>query len=379
MRPPGRSSTCSPERPAQPLRRSRTASCFAVGATPGEPFVAPRLGGDGRHRSRRQSRASSTRRAPRCARSPCRRSSPGVSPTTSPASKRSTATATRPSPHLRRALALGAAEAARARSRRRRPRVAARRRALAGARRMNVVHVDELDAIAMPDGFVWRPVRRRFDIRAFGVNAYSRARRRRARSSRSTPRSGLGHEEIYLVLRGRARFTIDGNEHELGAGELVFVRDPALRRGAVALDADTIVLALGGEAGRGLPRLRLGGDVRGRAGRAARGLGRGDPRCTSRRSSSSPTTPACSTTSPAWRHARAALRRAGAPEARRRARSVMGAARARTPTSPPSATSPAFPRPSGGRTRSVRSCDPAGGRRREASASRRPGRPRQIR
>ncbi|MDT7539971.1 MAG: hypothetical protein QOI82_3556, partial [Actinomycetota bacterium] len=52
-----------------------------------------------------------------------------------------------------------------------------------------------------------------------------------------------------VVLRGRALFTVDGNEHELGAGQLVFVRDPELRRGAVALDAETVVLALGGKPG----------------------------------------------------------------------------------------------------------------------------------
>ena len=38
---------------------------------------------------------------------------------------------------------------------------------------MSVVHVDELQAIEMADGFVWRPVRRHFGIRAFGVNAYT--------------------------------------------------------------------------------------------------------------------------------------------------------------------------------------------------------------
>jgi tetratricopeptide (TPR) repeat protein len=51
------------------------------------------------------------------------------------------------------------------------------------------------------------------------------------------------------VLRGRTLFTIDGNEHELGAGQFVFVREPSLRRGAIALDADAIVLALGGTPG----------------------------------------------------------------------------------------------------------------------------------
>ena len=113
---------------------------------------------------------------------------------------------------------------------------------------MSWTHIDELDRIEMPDGFVWRPVRRRFDIRAFGVNAYS-APEAGAPIVETHTESQLGHEEIYLVLRGRARFSIDGNDHELGAGELVFVSDPSLQRGAVALDADTIVLALGGKPG----------------------------------------------------------------------------------------------------------------------------------
>jgi tetratricopeptide (TPR) repeat protein len=112
---------------------------------------------------------------------------------------------------------------------------------------MNLAHIDELDQIEMPDGFVWRPVRRHFGIRAFGTNAY-------------TPGAGgqiveehteqiLGHEEIYLVLRGRVRFTVGGDEHELGQGQLVFVRDPSLRRGAVALTDDAAVLAVGGKPG----------------------------------------------------------------------------------------------------------------------------------
>jgi tetratricopeptide (TPR) repeat protein len=42
---------------------------------------------------------------------------------------------------------------------------------------------------------------------------------------------------------------VDGNEHELAPGQLVFLRDPALKRGAIALDDDTVVLALGGKPG----------------------------------------------------------------------------------------------------------------------------------
>ncbi len=113
---------------------------------------------------------------------------------------------------------------------------------------MSVTHIDELDRIEMPDGFVWRPIRRRFGIRAFGVNAYT-ALETGGQLVEEHSESTLGHEEIYLVLRGRARFTVDGDEHELGAGQLVFVRDPGLKRGAVALDEDTVVLAIGGKPG----------------------------------------------------------------------------------------------------------------------------------
>ncbi len=113
---------------------------------------------------------------------------------------------------------------------------------------MSVTHVDDLDRIEMPNGFVWRPVRRHFGIRAFGVNAYTASEVGGPVVEEHTE-SQLGHEEIYLVLRGRALFTIGGNEHELAAGQLVFVRDPALERGAIALDGDTVVLALGGKPG----------------------------------------------------------------------------------------------------------------------------------
>jgi tetratricopeptide (TPR) repeat protein len=113
---------------------------------------------------------------------------------------------------------------------------------------MSITHVDELYRIEMPDGFVWRPIRRHFDIRAFGVNAYS-ALEAGGQIVEEHTENQLGHEEIYLVLRGRALFTVDGNDHELGAGQLVFLRDPQLRRGAVALEEDTVVLALGGKPG----------------------------------------------------------------------------------------------------------------------------------
>jgi tetratricopeptide (TPR) repeat protein len=112
---------------------------------------------------------------------------------------------------------------------------------------MNLAHIDELDAIELPDGFTWRPVRSHFGIQAFGVNAYTAGSGGLIVEEHTEER--LGHEEIYLVLRGRVRFTIGDAEHELDQGQLVFVRDPSLRRAGVALTDDAAVLAVGGKPG----------------------------------------------------------------------------------------------------------------------------------
>ena len=112
---------------------------------------------------------------------------------------------------------------------------------------MNLAHVDELDAVELPDGFAWRPVRRHFDIHAFGVNAYTPGAGGRVVEEHTEGPNG--HEEMYVVLRGRVRFTLGDDEHELGPGQLVHLRDPAVRRGAVAITDDAAVLAIGGKPG----------------------------------------------------------------------------------------------------------------------------------
>jgi tetratricopeptide (TPR) repeat protein len=112
---------------------------------------------------------------------------------------------------------------------------------------VNLTHIDELDAVEMPDGFTWKPVRRHFGIKAFGVNVYTPGATKQIVEEHTEGQ--LEHEEIYLVLRGRVKFTVDGNEHELGQGQLVFVRDPSLKRAGVALTDDAAVLAIGGKPG----------------------------------------------------------------------------------------------------------------------------------
>jgi tetratricopeptide (TPR) repeat protein len=61
-----------------------------------------------------------------------------------------------------------------------------------------------------------------------------------------TDDQAAGHEELYLVLAGRARFRIGADEVDAPSGTFVAVTDPAARRGALALEPGTSVLAVGG-------------------------------------------------------------------------------------------------------------------------------------
>lgn len=55
-------------------------------------------------------------------------------------------------------------------------------------------------------------------------------------------------EELFLVVKGRARFTCDGEDVELGPGELVYAK-PEVVREAVALETPTVLFLVGGVPG----------------------------------------------------------------------------------------------------------------------------------
>ncbi len=109
-----------------------------------------------------------------------------------------------------------------------------------------VAHVDELEELPINQGeFVWRPVRRRFGISAFGTNAYTAKAGQRVLEEHYEKD---GHEEMYVVLRGRATFMLGDDEIDAPAGTLVFAR-PGTKRGAIAAEDDTAVLAVGAKPG----------------------------------------------------------------------------------------------------------------------------------
>ena len=90
-------------------------------------------------------------------------------------------------------------------------------------------------------------VRRYFGLSGFGCNAYSTS----AGNALIVPHdeSAYGQEELYLVVEGRARFVCDGEEVELGAGE-VLVASPEVRREAYAVESPTTLFLVGGIPGR---------------------------------------------------------------------------------------------------------------------------------
>jgi Cupin domain len=111
-----------------------------------------------------------------------------------------------------------------------------------------IAHIDELESFPIEglDGLTWRPVRRHFGIGAFGVNAYTAG----AAGQRVVEehREEDGHEELYVIVSGRATFTLDGEKHDAPAGTLVHCR-PGTLRGAVAAEPGTTVLGIGAKPG----------------------------------------------------------------------------------------------------------------------------------
>jgi hypothetical protein len=108
----------------------------------------------------------------------------------------------------------------------------------------SVVKLDEIKPVSYL-GSNLIPVRYTLGLRAMGVNAWTAGE-----GGQLVPphAEGGGDEELYVVLRGRARFTVAGETTDAPVGTLVFV-PPEVERTAVAEEADTIVMAIGGTIG----------------------------------------------------------------------------------------------------------------------------------
>lgn len=89
------------------------------------------------------------------------------------------------------------------------------------------------------------PVRHELGLRAFGANAWTNDA-----GGQVVPKHGesSGNEELYVVVRGSATFTVDDRSFDAPAGTLVHVVSGETRE-AVANEPGTIVLAVGATRG----------------------------------------------------------------------------------------------------------------------------------
>jgi quercetin dioxygenase-like cupin family protein len=113
---------------------------------------------------------------------------------------------------------------------------------------VKTLRLEDVEGIPVFGTLVWRPVRKTLGITAFGINAYTAAAAGDEVVEEHTEQQ-LGHEEIYLVVAGRATFTVDGKDVDAPAGTLVYLDDVAARRHAVAKEPNTTVVAIGGVPG----------------------------------------------------------------------------------------------------------------------------------
>ena len=112
---------------------------------------------------------------------------------------------------------------------------------------VRVAQIHEVPAAAAPvEGLTWHPVRHTLDIKSFGTNAYTAAA---AGDLVVEPHDEDEFEELYVVLSGAARFTVDDETFDAPAGTLVLVTPPS-HRVAHATDPDTTILAVGAVPGR---------------------------------------------------------------------------------------------------------------------------------
>lgn len=118
--------------------------------------------------------------------------------------------------------------------------------------RWEVVNLADIEGSPLGrDGTVFKPVRRRLNVLAFGINAYEAERDgvELIHDHDELSETHQGHEELYVVLDGHATFKVDGESVDAPRGTVVAVHDPAARRSAIGHTQGTAVLAIGGTPG----------------------------------------------------------------------------------------------------------------------------------
>jgi tetratricopeptide (TPR) repeat protein len=117
--------------------------------------------------------------------------------------------------------------------------------------RFQLLRLDEVDGYADAGRPRWHMIRSVLGIESFGINAWRSTEAGQAIIGEHDElgQGAGGHEELYLVLAGRATFTVDGEPVPAPAGSLLYIQDPRARRSAIADEAATTILVIGGRPG----------------------------------------------------------------------------------------------------------------------------------
>jgi uncharacterized cupin superfamily protein len=104
------------------------------------------------------------------------------------------------------------------------------------------VHLSDVPEVVIADGR-WQPLNGRLGIRNFGVNAVAMDPGDDADIEHDE--GGSEHQELYVVVAGRAAFKLGDEQVEAGPGDVVAVPDPAETRNYWALEPGTRIVCIG--------------------------------------------------------------------------------------------------------------------------------------
>jgi mannose-6-phosphate isomerase-like protein (cupin superfamily) len=113
---------------------------------------------------------------------------------------------------------------------------------------VRTLRIQEIESIATA-GVHWHPLRRALGITAFRTNAYSAD----AGELLIEPHTEDDEEEMYVLITGRATFTVEGEEVDATPGTVVFLPEPSAHRTATATEDGTLALAVGDKVGSAGP------------------------------------------------------------------------------------------------------------------------------
>jgi hypothetical protein len=119
---------------------------------------------------------------------------------------------------------------------------------------MRSARLDDIDAVedhGLDLDAAWKPVRHHLGVEAFGVNAYVAEHEGEVvieEHEEGEPGEDA-HQELYLVVRGRAEFGVGDDTIDAPAGTFVFYDDPTETRRAIAREPGTAVIAVGAAKG----------------------------------------------------------------------------------------------------------------------------------